>query len=98
MDSGVGPDGGCDILVEFYVEDMIAKHSYKWVVECKCYSRCVGFKDLNPNLKMILDSKKANGYLLVCKTDASSSLKRLFEEYNNNSEKKYYVWNGDRLW
>lgn len=98
MDSGVGPDGGCDILVEFYFEDMIAKHSYKWVVECKCYSRCVGFKDLNPNLKMILDSKKANGYLLVCKTDASSSLKRLFEEYNNNSEKKYYVWNGDRLW
>lgn len=99
LDSGIGQDGGCDILVDFLFEDIITKHKHRWVVECKCHEKSVGCNDINSNnIKMILDNKKADGYLLVCKTDASSSLKRMFVENNENNEKKYIVWNGDQFW
>lgn len=99
VDSGIGQDGGCDILVDFVFEDIIAKHKHRWVVECKCLEKSVGCKDINSNnIRMILDSKKADGYLLVCKKDASSGLKRMFNENNENNEKKYFVWNGDQFW
>lgn len=98
-DSGVGPDGGCDILVEFIFEDIISKHSQRWVVECKCHKTAIGVKDINTNnIRTIIDNKKANGYLLVCKKDASSSLKRMFNENNEKNEKKYYIWNGVQFW
>ena len=97
--SGVGSDGGCDILVEFFFEDIIAKHSHKWVVECKCHETSIGINDINTNnISMILNNKKADGYLLVCKKDASSSLIDMFNKNNENSEKKYYIWNGDKFW
>ncbi len=98
-DSGIGTDGGCDILVEFVFEDIISKHTQKWIIECKCHKRAIGVKDINANnINMILKGKKADGYLLVCKKDASSSLKKLFKENNEREEKKYYVWNGDQFW
>lgn len=97
--SGVGPDGGCDILVEFFFEDIIAKHSHKWVIECKCHEESIGINDINTNnINMILNNKRADGYLLVCKKDASSSLIDMFNKNNENSEKKYYIWNGDKFW
>ena len=43
---------------------------------------------------LIIDNKKANGYLLVCISDASSSLKELL----NNNKTKSIVWNGSQLW
>jgi hypothetical protein len=99
IDSGIGQDGGCDVLVDFVFADIITKHSKRWVVECKCYNKSVGCKDINSNnIKMILDSKQADGYLLVCKKDASSGLKRLFNDNNEKNEKKFIVWNGDQLW
>ena len=98
-DSGIGQDGGCDILVEFVFEDIIAKHSQRWVVECKCHETSIGVRDINTNnLNMILESKKADGYLLVCKKDASSGLKTLFNNNNERKEKKYHIWNGDQFW
>ena len=98
-DSGIGTDGGCDILVEFVFEDIISKHTQKWIIECKCHKSAIGVKDINANnINMILKGKKADGYLLVCKKDASSSLKKLFKENNEREEKKYYVWNGDQFW
>lgn len=98
-DSGIGPDGGCDILVEFIFEDIISKYSHRWVVECKCHENPIGIYDINTNnIRMILDNKKADGYLLVCKKDASSRLNEMFNENNKSSEKKYYVWNGVQFW
>lgn len=98
-DSGVGPDGGCDVLVEFIFEDIISKHSQRWVVECKCYKTTVGINNINTNnIRTIIDNKNADGYLLICKKDASYSLKKMFNENNERNKKKYYVWNGDRFW
>ena len=95
-DSGIGCDNGCDILVDFHFKDAIGKHNHRWVVECKSQNRSVGNRDINiNNLYGILKSKKANGYLLVCKSNASSQLKRLLEE---NEEIHSVIWSGTELW
>jgi hypothetical protein len=95
-DTGIGCDNGCDILVDFHFEDAIGKHTHRWVVECKSQKRAVGNKDINTNnLYSILDSNKASGYLLVCKNDASSQLKKLL---NENVKLRSVVWNGTQLW
>lgn len=95
-DSGIGPDGGADIVVDFHFEDAIGKHSHRWVVECKSQKKAVGIRDINTNnLYGIIESKKANGYLLVCINDASSGLKKFLKD---NSNIKTVVWNGTHLW
>ncbi len=95
-DSGIGCDNGCDILVDFHFEDAIGKHSHRWVVECKSQKKAVGNRDVNfDNLSLILDNKNANGYLLVCVSDASTSLKTLL---SNNKRIKTVVWNGTQFW
>ncbi|MEZ4854694.1 restriction endonuclease [Flavobacterium sp.] len=95
-DTGIGCDNGCDILVDFHFEDTIGKHTHRWVVECKSQKRAVGTRDINSaNLNLILNSKDADGYLLVCVSDASSSLKQLL---NGNKKVKSVVWNGAQLW
>lgn len=95
-DTGIGCDNGCDILVDFHFEDAIGKHTHRWVVECKSQKRTVGNKDINTNnLYSILDSNKAVGYLLVCKNDASSQLKKLLKE---NDKLKSVIWNGAQFW
>lgn len=94
-DSGIGCDNGCDLLVDFHFEDAIGKHTHRWVVECKSQKRAVGNRDINSsNLGLIIENKKANGYLLVCVSDASTSLKELL----NNNKTKSIVWNGSQLW
>jgi hypothetical protein len=98
-DNGIGGDDGCDIIVEFHFEDAIERHSQKWIVECKSQKRAVSIKNINSNnIDTILQSKGANGYLLVCKNDATSSLKRIFQQYNERNKFKYVIWNGSQLW
>lgn len=98
-DNGIGGDDGCDIIVEFHFEDAIYRHSHKWVVECKSQKRAVSSKDINMNnIEGILKSKSANGYLLVCKNDATASLKRTFNDCNSKYANKYIIWNGSQLW
>jgi hypothetical protein len=95
-DTGVGCDNGCDILVDFHFEDAIGKHHHRWVVECKSQKKAVGNRDINTNnLYSILKTKKADGYLLVCISDASSSLKSLLAA---NEQLKSVIWNGTQLW
>lgn len=33
--SGIGPDGGVDILVDFTIDDHIKSFNRKWLVQCK---------------------------------------------------------------
>ena len=83
-------------LVDFHFEDAIGKHTHRWVVECKSQKRAVGNKDINTNnLYSIIDINNASGYLLVCKNDASSQLKKLLKE---NNKLQTVVWNGAQLW
>ena len=98
-DNGVGTDDGCDILVDFYFEDAIGRHSHRWIIECKSQKRAVSLKDINgSSLEVILRSNKANGYLLICRNDATAQLKRLFKNNKTNGNYDYIVWNGTQLW
>lgn len=98
-DNGVGGDDGCDIIVEFHFEDAISKHTHRWVVECKSQKKAVSPTDINTkSIEAILKSKSANGYLLICRNDATASLKRIFKGCNENGTTKYMVWNGSQLW
>lgn len=98
-DNGVGGDDGCDILVEFIFEDTIFSHSHRWVVECKSQKRAVNLKDINFNsVNAILEANNAQGYLLICKNDATAQLKRNFNSMNSKSHYKYITWNGSHLW
>lgn len=98
-DYGVGPDDCCDILVEFFFEDAIYSHSNRWIVECKCHKKNIGERDIDgKNIEMILKQYNATGYLLVCKQDATSSLKRRFNSLNKNGINRYVIWNGHQFW
>lgn len=98
-DNGVGGDDGCDILVDFHFEDAIKKHSHRWVIECKSQKRTVNPEDINSNsLDLVLKSNKANGYLLVCKSDATAKLKRLLRSLKEDKNYDYEIWNGEQLW
>ncbi|MCE7995490.1 MAG: restriction endonuclease [Roseivirga sp.] len=98
--NGVGADDGCDILVEFYFEDAITRHSWRWVIECKCWNRAIGPNDINiGRISSIMKANNANGYLLVCKNDATASLIRDFQRFHQNgTEEKYMIWNGTQVW
>lgn len=98
-DNGVGGDDGCDILVDFHFEDVIRKHSHRWVIECKSQKRAVGPGDIDiGRISGILKGRGAMGYLLVCKTDATASLKRNFKEISSKQVEEYVIWNGSQLW
>lgn len=101
-DNGVGTDGGFDILVEFHYSDVITKHSYRWIIECKCWDkkRSLSLTDIDTNnILTLLKTKKANGYLLVCKGTVTNNLKQRFRELSNDDEKvKFEIWEGARFW
>lgn len=97
--SGIGSDGGCDILVKFFYEDMISRHSHIWVIECKSQKQAVSDKHIRLNsIETILKTKQAVGYLLICRNDATSTLKKLFDDNNQTGANKYVIWNGSELW
>lgn len=99
VENGVGGDDCCDIVVEFFYEDAISKHSQKWVVESKFKKASVGLSDIKTNnLETILNANDAVGYLLICKNDATASLKRIFNNLNRNQKHKYIIWNGLHFW
>lgn len=98
-DFGVGPDDGCDILVDFWFEDAIDRYRKRWLIECKSQTKAIGSRDINiDNVETLLKINDADGYLLVCKSDATSSVKRIFKNLNGKSDSKFNIWNGSQLW
>jgi len=101
--NGIGPDDGIDILVTFHYLDAIKKHTLKWIIECKGKegNGSIGLPDLDTNnILALLKAKKADGYLLVCKGNASNKLKTRFRELSTADEGKFSfeIWEGFVLW
>jgi hypothetical protein len=96
--TGVGPDGGKDILLTFSISGTIATYSKKWVIQCKFYSDTVKPSDLkDDNLPTLIHSYGANGYLLICKNNVSQKLAEEFKRLNQYClfRYQYKIWNGD---
>jgi hypothetical protein len=99
MGSGVGPDGGKDIIVIFNVTDL-SNFKRKWVVQCKFLERNVSASDINDvHIPQLLYSLSACGYLLICKQKPTSKLVNHFEDLNENCKEKYsyLIWTGEEF-
>ncbi|MBN9256746.1 MULTISPECIES: restriction endonuclease [unclassified Mesorhizobium] len=74
--SGVGPDGGRDLICHEDSGSIFGKVTTKWLIQCKHFAnsgRAVGVNDIDS----ILDSCKqhsASGYCLISSTSVSSAL------------------------
>lgn len=96
--SGVGTDGGRDILVEFDLFDEVVNFKRKWVVQCKFHEASVSTAHIKSiNIPSLIHSYKAAGYLLICKTNPTSGITDLFERLNNECKFKYHYecWTGE---
>lgn len=98
--SGIGPDGGRDILITFQMTDSIIPFARKWVVQCKFYDKVVSKADLATiNIPSLIHEYGADGYLLVCKGDVSSTVTDMFENLRRECRLgySYMIWTGDQL-
>ncbi|OQA02834.1 MAG: hypothetical protein BWY69_00815 [Planctomycetes bacterium ADurb.Bin401] len=99
--TGVGPDGGRDLVVTEALPGHIAPFSRRWLVSCKHYAnsvqnRSVGVNDVNN----ILDACKAvdaTGFLLVCSTQPTAALVRRLDELARDGSLATQYWDGVEL-
>jgi hypothetical protein len=84
--SGVGPDGGRDLLCIEEHKSFFAPSQKKWLIQCKHNANgggSVGIRDLDD----IVDScvqHNATGFILACSTQPSSAVVTRLESINNN--------------
>lgn len=98
--SGEGSDGGRDILLTFLVNDSIQTYYRKWVVQCKFYDRSLAKRHISDvNIPSLIHEYGADGYLLVCKSGATSKVTEMFESLRRNCKFNYAyeIWDGDVL-
>lgn len=98
--SGVGGDGGRDILVTFEMTDSIRTFKRKWVVQCKFYDAVVSKSKLDKiNIPTLIHEHKADGYLLICKGEVSSTVSLMFETLSRDCGLgySYTIWTGEQL-
>jgi hypothetical protein len=98
--TGVGSDGGRDILVTFRITDSIISFERKWVIQCKFYKAAVSKTQLSTiNIPTIIHEYGADGYLLVCKNDVTSRVSEMFENLERECKLgyRYIIWRGNEL-
>jgi hypothetical protein len=98
--SGIGVDGGKDILIEFDLSDEIKIFKRKWIVQCKFHNATISpSKIQSVNIPTLIHSYGASGYLLICKSRPTSGLTNLFERLNKEcrNDYQYECWNGSQF-
>jgi hypothetical protein len=93
-----GSDGGRDILVSFRFTDSIQSFVRRWVVQCKFWKNSVPPSSLSSvNIPTLIHQYNANGYLLVCKSNVTSGVAKMFEQLGQNCSMhyRYVIWNGE---
>ncbi len=98
--SGIGTDGGKDILVEFELSDEITVFKRTWIIQCKFHKGTISPSQINKiNIPTLIHSHNATGYLLVCKSRPTSGITDLFERLNENCTNGYHYecWSGSQF-
>lgn len=94
--TGVGPDGGRDLVVTEKVAGPLAPFERKWLVSCKHLAHSgnsVGLDDVR-DVTDACRAVNAAGFLLVCSTQPSSSVVRRLHEINAHGEIVTRYWDG----
>jgi len=97
--TGVGPDGGRDLVVVEKAEGMLAPFQRKWLVSCKHYAnsgKSVGLNDVT-DINDACDAVGATGFLLACSTQPSSTVVRRFEEIESRGKFVVRYWDSVEL-
>jgi len=84
--TGVGPDQGRDLIVIEQAKGSFYDFRRKWLVQCKHFAhsgKSVGINDV-PSIIDNCGAVGAEGYLLICSTQPTSSLVTKFEEITAN--------------
>lgn len=84
--TGVGADGGRDLIVIEKSSGRLAPFERKWLVSCKHNANAgtsVGMTDVT-DIKDACEAVNAQGFLLACSTQPSSAVVKRFEEINRN--------------
>ena len=98
--SGVGTDGGRDIIVDLEFSDDVKVFTRRWVVQCKFRDHNINLGELSSvNIPTLIHSYKASGYLLICKKRPTSKVTEMFERLNRDCKDRYQYecWNGNAL-
>jgi hypothetical protein len=98
--SGIGTDGGRDILIEFDLSDNIKIFKRKWIIQCKFHKNTISPSKIQTiNIPTLIHSYNANGYLLVCKSRPTSGLTHFFERLNKECKYNYHYecWSGNQF-
>jgi len=97
--TGVGPDGGRDLIFVERSSGSLAPFQRKWLVSCKHFAtsgRSVGLDDV-ADFSGACDAVGASGFLLACSTQPSSAVVRRFEETEDRGKLVIRFWDGVEL-
>lgn len=92
--TGVGPDGGRDLLVIEKLIGPLSDYERKWLVSCKhkAHSGKPVGRDEAGNISEDCDAVNADGYLLACSSYPSASLVTRLQEIEQNRGIVTKVW------
>lgn len=94
--TGVGPDGGRDLIVTEVLKGSLSTYKRKWLISCKHNAhagRPVG-RDSVPNIVDACRAINADGFILACSTYPSSALVTRLEEIEHNQNILTKIWDG----
>ena len=94
--TGVGPDGGRDLIFIEEAEGQLAPFKRKWLVSCKHRAhsgQSVGVDEI-ADINDACEAVGADGFLLVCSTQPSSSAVRRLEEIERRGKLLARYWDG----
>lgn len=92
--TGVGPDGGRDLVVVERAVGSLAPFQRKWLVSCKHFAKSgksVGLEDV-ADINDACDAVGASGFLLACSTQPSSGVVKRFEEIEGRGKLVVRFW------
>lgn len=92
--TGVGPDGGRDLIVVERAQGALAPFQRKWLVSCKHYAKSgksVGLDDVT-DINDACEAVGASGFLLACSTQPSSTVVRRLEEIEGRGKLVVRFW------
>lgn len=84
--TGVGPDGGRDLVVTEKLKGELSEYQRKWLISCKHLAnsnKSLG-RDQAGNISEDCKAIGAEGFILVCSTQPTASLVTRLEEINKN--------------
>ena len=94
--TGVGPDGGRDLVITEKSEGALAPFQRKWLVSCKHNAhsgKSVGLPDIS-DISDACEAVGATGFLLVCSTQPTSTVVTRLNEIESRGKLLTKFWDG----